>query len=58
MRLSAGVPLPTVAVNTDTIIKYIQEHFFHYISGESTEIIGKGENIQPAEEGLRWIGSI
>ena len=53
MRLSAGVPLPTVAANIDTIIKYIQEHFFHYISGESTEILGKGENIQPAEEGLR-----
>ena len=29
MRLSAGVPLPTVAANTDLSMKYIQGHYFH-----------------------------
>ncbi len=58
MRLSAGVPLPTVAANTDTSMKYIQEHYFHYRADESTEIFGKGRKIKPAEESLRWIGSI
>ena len=57
MRLSAGVPLPTVAGNTDTSMKYIQEHYFHYIADESTEILGKGRKIKPVEESLRWIGS-
>ena len=57
MRLSAGVPLPTVAANTDTSMKYIQEHYFHYRADESTEILGKGRKIKPAEESLKWIGS-
>ena len=57
MRLSASVPLPTVAANTDTSMKYIQEHYFHYRADESTEILGKGRKIKPAEESLRWIGS-
>ena len=55
MRLSAGVPLPTVAANTDTSMKYIQEHYFHYRADESTEILGKGRKIKPAEESSRWI---
>ena len=50
MRLSAGVPLPTVAANTDTSMKYIQEHYFHYRADESAEILGKGRKIKPAEE--------
>ena len=58
MRLPAGVPLPKVAANTDTSMKYIQEHYFHYRADESTEILGKGRKIKPAEESLRWIGSI
>ncbi len=57
MRLSAGVPLPTVAANTDTNMKYIQEHYFHYRADESTEILGKGRKIKPAVENLRWIGT-
>ena len=57
MRLSAGVPLPTVAANTDTSMKYIQEHYFHYRADESTEILVKGRKIKPTEENLRWIGS-
>ena len=55
MRLSSGVPLLTVAANTDTSMKYIQEHYFHYRADESTEILGKGRKIKPAEESLRWI---
>ena len=35
----------------------IQEHYFHYRADESTEILGKGRKIKPAEESLRWIGA-
>ncbi|ABM74645.1 Hypothetical protein NATL1_00811 [Prochlorococcus marinus str. NATL1A] len=38
-------------------MKYIQEHYFHYKADESTEILGKGRKIKPAEDSLRWIGS-
>ena len=58
MRLKAGVPVPVIAANTDTSMKYIQNHYFHYKADESTEILGKGRNIRPAEENLRWIGSV
>ena len=58
MRLKAGVPIPVIAANTDTSMKYIQTHYFHYRADESTEILGKGRNIRPAEESLRWVGSI
>jgi len=57
MRLSAGHPLPTVTVNTDTNMKYIQKQYFPHRADESTEILGKGRKIKPAEESLRWIGS-
>ena len=57
MRLKAGVPVPVIAANTDTSMKYIQNHYFHYGADESTEILGKGRKIKPAEESLRWIGS-
>ena len=57
MHLKAGVPVPVIAANTDTSIKNIQEHYFHYRADESTEILGKGRKIKPAEESLRWIGS-
>jgi len=43
MRLSAGVPLPTVLASTDASMKYIQEHDFHYRADEFTQILGKGE---------------
>ena len=52
-----GVPLPTVAADTDTNMKYIQEHYFHCRADESTEILGKGGNIKPAEESWRLTGS-
>jgi hypothetical protein len=47
-----------IAANTDTRIKYIQNHYVHYRADEWTEILGKGKNIRPAEENLRWIGSL
>ena len=56
--LKASATLPVIAANTDTSMKYIQDHYFHYRADESTEILGKGRNIRPAEENLRWIGSI
>ena len=49
MRLKAGVPVPVIAANTDTSMKYIQEHYFHYRADESTEILGKGRKIKPAQ---------
>ena len=39
-------------------MKYIQEHYFHYRADESTEILGKGRKIKPAEESLRWIKAL
>ena len=57
MHLPAGVPLSAVAANKATSMKYIQEHYFHYRADESTEILGKGRKIKPAEASLRWIGS-
>ena len=57
MRLKAGVPVHLIVTNTDNSMKDIQEHFFHYRADESTEILGKGRKIKPAEESLRWIGT-
>ena len=53
MRLKADVPVPVIAANTDTSMKYIQENYFHYRADESTQILGKGRKIKPAEESLR-----
>ena len=55
MRLKALVPV--IAANTDASMRYIQEHYFHYRADESTEILGKDQKIQPAEESLMSIGS-
>ena len=40
--------LYTLAGNTDTSMKYIQEYYFHYRADESTEILGKGRKVKPA----------
>jgi integrase len=58
MRLSAGVPLPTIAGNTDTSMKYIQEHYFHYRAEQQTEILSKGRKVTTANEQLKWIDSL
>ena len=57
MRLSAGIPVPVIAANTDTSMKYIQNHYFHYRADVSTEILGKARKIKPAGGSLRLIGS-
>jgi len=58
MRLSAGVPLPVIAANTDTSMKYIQEHYFHYRADESTGILGKGRKVRAADSELKWVDSL
>ena len=57
MILKAGVSAPVIAANTDTSMKYIQENYFHYRADESTEILGKGRKIKPAEETLRKLNT-
>ena len=29
LRLNAGTPVPVIAANCDTSMKYIEEHYFH-----------------------------
>ena len=57
MRLKAGTPVPVLAANTDTSMKYIEDHYFHYRADESTEILSKGrKGLRTAEEHLGWTG--
>ena len=56
LRLNAGTPVPVIAANCDTSMKYIEEHYFHYRAAEQTEILGKGrKSLGKAEEHLNWI---
>ena len=56
LRLNAGTPVPVIAANCDTSMKYIEEHYFHYRAAEQTEILGKGrKTLGKAEEHLDWI---
>ena len=56
LRLNAGTPVPVIAANCDTSMKYIEEHYFHYRAAEQTEILGKGrKSLSKAEEYLDWI---
>ena len=57
MRLKAGTPLPVLAANTDTSMKYIEDHYFHYRADESTKILSKGrKGLRTADEHLGWTG--
>ena len=47
MRLKAGVPVPVIAANTDTSVKYIQEHYI--VLQESREVIFYLKNPLPSE---------
>jgi len=58
MRLNAGVPVPTVAANTDTSMKYIEEHYFHYRASESTEILAKGRRFRSSLSDLTWVDAV
>ena len=56
LRLNAGTPVPVIAANCDTSMKYIEEHYFHYRAAEQTEILGKGRQLLgKAKEHLDWI---
>lgn len=58
MNLRRGVPLAIVAANTDTSIKYIEDHYFHYRADESTEILGKGRKLKGAMTELKWVDQL
>ena len=55
MNLRRGVPVAVVAANTDTSLKYIEEHYFHYRADESTDILGKGRKLKSAIGDLKWV---
>lgn len=55
MNLRRGVPVAIVAANTDTSLKYIEEHYFHYRADESTEILAKGRKLKSAIGDLKWV---
>ena len=58
--LNRGVPLPTIAAQTDTSMKYIQEHYFHYRADEATEILGKGREkfLKSSMGSMGWMDDI
>ena len=56
MRLQAGTPVAVVAANTDTSLKYIEDHYFHYRAEEATDQLGKGRRFKEAMTELKWIG--
>ena len=58
MNLRRGVPVAIVAANTDTSLKYIEEHYFHYRADESTEILGKGRKLKGAMTDLAWVDEL
>ena len=59
LRLNAGTPVPVIAANCDTSMKYIEEHYFHYRAAEQTEILGKGrKSLGKAEEHLDWVDEL
>ena len=59
LRLNAGTPVPVIAANCDTSMKYIEDHYFHYRAAEQTEILGKGrKSLGKAEEHLDWVDEL
>ena len=55
INLRRGVPVAIVAANTDTSLKYIQDHYFHYRADESTQILGKGRKLKGGVEDMSWL---
>ena len=53
MRLKAGVPVATIAANTDTGLKYIEQHYFHYRVEEATGQLSTGRRLKPALTDLK-----
>ena len=60
MRLKAGTPLEIVAANTDTSLKYIQDHYFHYRADEATDELSKGRNkrLRSAMGAMSWVDAV
>jgi hypothetical protein len=47
-----------VAANTDTSLKYIEDHYFHYKADESTDQLGKGRFLKSGSGDLSWINEV
>ena len=60
MRLKAGTPLAIVAANTDTSLKYIQDHYFHYRADEATDELSKGRSkrLRSAMGAMSWVDAV
>lgn len=56
--LRNGVPVALVAANTDTSLKYIEDHYFHYKADESTDQLGKGRFLKSGSGDLSWINEV
>ena len=58
-RLNAGTPIPIIASNCNTSMKYIEDHYYHYRTAEQTDALGKGRKILPrAKEHLGWVDEL
>ena len=60
MRLKAGTPLAIVAANTDTSLKYIHDHYFHYRADEATDELSKGRSkrLRSAMGAMSWVDAV
>ena len=60
MRLKAGTPLAIVAANTDTSLKYIQDHYFHYRADEATDELSKGRSkrLRSSMGAMSWVDAV
>ena len=60
MRLKAGTPVAIVSANTDTSLKYIEEHYFHYRADEATDELSKGRNkrLRSAMGEMSWVDAV
>ena len=59
-RLKAGTAMAVVAANTNTSMKYIEEHYFHYRSDENVDqlIKGREKRVKPSLAGTSWINEV
>jgi len=60
MRLKAGTPMAIVAANTNTSMKYIEDHYFHFRSDENVEqlTMGRSKRVKPSISGTSWINEV
>ena len=59
-RLKAGTPMAVVAANTNTSMKYIEDHYFHFRSDENVEslTLGREKRVKPSLAGTSWINEV